>query len=49
MKFYYRCIQLTFKEEFSNILLISIAHKDNQLPDHELNVQELVRTCDELV
>ncbi|XP_065886160.1 uncharacterized protein [Dysidea avara] len=41
MKFYYRCIQLTFKEEFSNILLISIAHKDNQLPDHELNVQEL--------
>jgi len=43
MRIYYGCIQLEFEAEFSNVLVVHIACKGAVLPDHKLNVQELVR------
>ena len=43
LSLYYGCIKLTFEAEFSNVLIVHITCKGSMLPDHELNVQELVR------
>jgi len=49
MSLYYGCIKLTFEAEFSNVLVVHITCKGSMLPDHELNVQELVRIHFEFV
>jgi len=49
MRAYYGCIKLTLEAEFSNVLIVYITCKGSMLPDHELNVLELVRINVEFV
>jgi len=49
MRLYCGYIRLDFEAEFSNVLIVRITCKGPVLPDHELNVQELVRVHVEFV